>query len=48
VIRLKDKYAYAALRAYSEVADDDDPQWAAEVNRLAVKALRHKHRKMPD
>lgn len=37
VIKLKDRYAQAALNAYVKDVIDcgDDPEWAAEVQRLA-------------
>jgi len=47
VIRLKDKYASAALGAYARAADQDDPEYAAEVRALAAAARVHGTRK-PD
>ena len=38
VIRLKDKYAEKALRAYADAAKYDDPEWASEVYELAGRA----------
>jgi hypothetical protein len=38
VIRLKDKYAAAALYAYGNQARHDDPEWAEEIFALADKA----------
>jgi hypothetical protein len=38
VIRLRDKYARAALLAYSQAAYDDDPEYADEVTELANRA----------
>lgn len=35
LIRLKDRYAQAALRAYAEAARQDDPEWADEVALMA-------------
>ncbi len=37
-IRLKDKYAQAALDAYAQAASEDDIEWAAEVERLAARS----------
>jgi hypothetical protein len=48
VIRLKDKYAAPALRAYAQAAIDDDPEYAAEIFELAVSAENHPSKKMPD
>ncbi len=48
VIRLKDKYAAKALKAYAEAAEADDPEYADEVNALAQKASEHPRRRMPD
>ncbi len=38
VIRLKDKYAKAALVAYAREAAADDPEWALEVLELALRS----------
>jgi hypothetical protein len=38
VLKLKDKYAQAALNAYVEAVGDDDPEYAAEVKELADRA----------
>ena len=38
VIRLKDKYAGGALAVYATGAADDDPEYAADVMRLAERA----------
>ena len=38
VIRLKDKYAQAALTAYADAAEKDDPEWATEVRELAARS----------
>lgn len=38
VIRLRDKYAKAALEAYAFVAERDDPEYAHEVRELANRA----------
>lgn len=48
VIRLRDKYAAAALDAYSMAAFSNDPEWAAEVQNLAKKAAEHPNKKNPD
>lgn len=48
VIRLKDKYAAKALKAYAEAAAADDLQYADEVYELAYKASNHPNRRMPD
>lgn len=48
VIRLKDKYAGVALRAYANEARKDDPEYAAEIDSLALDADAHPNRKMPD
>lgn len=40
VIRLKDKYAGAALQSYADEASIDDPEWAAEVEKLVGRAGR--------
>ncbi len=38
VIKLKDKYARAAMLAYASAAQADDPEWAGEVRDLADRA----------
>jgi hypothetical protein len=48
VIRLKDKYAEAALRAYAKAIGDDDPEYAYEIVKLARIAADHPGKKMPD
>lgn len=48
VIRLKDKYAAKALKAYAEAAAADDTEYADEVYALALKASEHPNRKIPD
>ncbi len=48
VIRLKDKYARAALEAYAEAASQDDLEYGHEVYKLAQMALSHPNRKRPD
>lgn len=47
VIRLKDKYAHAALNAYAQDAAKDDKEYAEEILELARKAREMKSRK-PD
>lgn len=48
VIRLKDKYAGAALMAYAHAAQPDDSQYAGEVFKLALAAMQHPNRRIPD
>lgn len=48
VIRLKDKYAAKALKAYAEAAAADDTEYADEVYALARKSSEHPNRKRPD
>lgn len=49
VIRLKDKYAKAALQAYADAAAADDPEWAADVSELAKRSgPSHPYCKRPD
>lgn len=48
VIRLKDKFAYAALFAYAKEAEKDDPEYAQDIFELATKAKMHPNKKMPD
>lgn len=38
VIRLKDRYAGAALAAYADAAEADDPEWAAEIREMLPRA----------
>lgn len=47
VIRLKDKYAAAALKAYSDEAFKDDPEYGQEILNLAARAAAGPGR-MPD
>lgn len=48
VVKLKDRYAAAALVAYAEAAASDDPEYAIEVLELAARAMAHPNRKTPD
>ena len=48
VIRLKDKYAGAALAAYANSAMQDDPEYGREMMALAQKAIEHPLKKKPD
>jgi hypothetical protein len=49
VIRLKDKYAQAALRAYADAARSDDPEYAAEIDEMAARSgPSHPFCKRPD
>ncbi len=48
VIRLKDKYAEAALMAYANAAVDDDKEWATQVLAMATRAAHHPAKKQPD
>lgn len=48
VIRLKDKYAAPALRAYAFAVTVDDPEYADEIHALAQKAEDHPFKKRPD
>lgn len=48
VIKLKDKYAAAALTAYANAAVDDDKEWASQVLALATRAEHHPGKKTPD
>jgi uncharacterized membrane-anchored protein len=48
VIKLKDKYAPAALTAYANAAVDDDKEWATQVLALASRAEHHPDKKTPD
>lgn len=47
VIRLKDRSAYSALKAYAAAARTYDLEWAKEIDALAEKSLTHPHRRMP-
>ena len=38
LIRLKDKYAQAALSAYAEAATPDDPEYASEIIEMAKRS----------
>lgn len=49
VIRLKDKYAHAALSAYADAArKDGNLEFAEDVMELALIALLHPSKKLPD
>lgn len=48
VIKLKDRFAPAALTAYGLAAIDFDPEFAGEVLALARKALENHGRHLPD
>ena len=50
VMRLKDRYSKAGLRAYAEAAAlDDNMEWSREVQELADRAgIDHPHCKRPD
>ena len=49
VLRLKDKYAAAALRAYANEANiDNNTQWAIQVLKLVDRAIHHPNKKTPD
>lgn len=49
LIRLKDKYAPAALNAYAEAAkDDDNEEWGFQVQGMAHRAEKHPGKKTPD
>jgi hypothetical protein len=48
VIRLKDKYACAALYAYAEAAFRDDPEYATEIRQLGWLSEVHPDRRKPD
>lgn len=49
VIRLKDKYAVAALENYAIAAQlDGEKEWAKEVMAMADRARRHPNKKQPD
>lgn len=48
VIRLRDKYAAAALAAYAGAAMREDPEYALEVMNLAKMAAESPYQKQPD
>lgn len=48
VIKLKDKYAEAALMAYANAANADDSEYAHEVRELALRAKEHPLKRRPD
>lgn len=48
VIRLKDKYAAAALGAYGAAAFADDPEYGLSVLNLAKAAAEHPAKRIPD
>lgn len=49
VVKLRDIYARAALDAYADAAEKDDPEYAAEVRELAQRAgIGHPNSKRPD
>jgi hypothetical protein len=48
VIKLKDKYAGPALRAYAEAARADDEEYAAEIDALAQSSDRWSPKQKPD
>jgi hypothetical protein len=48
VIKLIDKFAGPALRAYAEAARSEDPEYAAEIDALALSAESRTFKKMPD
>ena len=48
VIKLKDKHAAAALRAYAGSVYCDDEEFAKEIDALVEKAHKHQHKKAPD
>ena|SRR5688572_9022049 len=48
LIRLKDRYAAPALRAYAAAAEADDPEWAAEVRNMAERAEASPWQQSPD
>lgn len=49
VVRLRDRYAQAALAAYAAAAEIDDPEYAAEVRQLMLRAgPSHPNVKRPD
>ncbi len=48
VIRLSDPCAAAALWAYADAAEQFDPEYGAEIEKLAWAAENHRCKKMPD
>jgi hypothetical protein len=48
VVKLKDRFAAAALMAYAEAAAAVDPEYAVEVLELAARAVAHPNRRVPD
>ncbi len=48
LVRLKDRSAEAALRAYADDAMAYDAEWAQEVYLLADRAMHHPSKKTPD
>lgn len=49
IIKLRDKYAYHALRAYAQEAmHDGETEYANEILELANRALHHPNKKKPD
>lgn len=48
VLKLKDKHAAAALRAYAGSVYCDDEEFAKEIDLLAEKAHKHPLKKAPD
>lgn len=48
VIRLKDRYAAPALRAYANAARNDDREYAKEIDLLADRADCHPNQRQPD
>lgn len=48
VIRIKDKYAAAALDAYAVAATKDDPEYANQIAELAQQAMDHQNKRRPD
>lgn len=48
VIRLKDKFAAPALKAYADAARAEDPEYAAEIDELATLAAENPNKRMPD
>lgn len=48
VLRLKDKHAAAALYAYAESIEAEDPEFSLQVRDLAVKSEEHPNRQAPD
>ena len=49
VIKLRDKYAFDALAAYAKAAEEDDPEYAAEIREMLTRAgVNSKFLKAPD